>query len=171
MKKQLNEIQRLQKIAGILKESINEAPLTINQVIKQLNKIANSKGFYAVDKSPDEKLDSVYGMYNLVKWEDDSENTIELFSLVKGKNATSDDLVVNYSTKSHDGRGPYEPWLKPNTWDSYFNDDEDSGDNEDPLYIELANEIGEKKLQKLLMKGWELDDIAADPQGAAASIK
>jgi hypothetical protein len=44
-------------------------------------------------------------------------------------------------------------------------------DDEDPLYQELANEIGEKKLQKLLMKGWELEDIAEDPQGAAASIK
>jgi hypothetical protein len=44
-------------------------------------------------------------------------------------------------------------------------------DDEDPLYQELANEIGERKLQKLLMKGWELEDIAEDPQGAAASIK
>ena len=50
MKSQLNEVQKLQKLAGIVKENINEAPLTINQVVKQLNKIANSKGFYAVDK-------------------------------------------------------------------------------------------------------------------------
>lgn len=169
MKSQLNEVQRLQKIAGILKENINEAPLTINQVVKQLNKIANSKGFYAVDKSADVRIAS-HGRYNLVKWEDEDENTVELYSDIKGPEATFSDLGIEYRLKN--GKRAVQsvsPWLDPNNWDSYL---EHLGKkNEDPLYNELASEIGEKKLQKLLMKGWEIDDIATNPQAAAASIK
>jgi hypothetical protein len=48
-------------------------------------------------------------------------------------------------------------------------DDED--DSEDPLYLELVDELGEKILHKLFDQGWDIDDIAADPQGAAASLK
>ena len=48
-------------------------------------------------------------------------------------------------------------------------DDED--DSEDPLYLELVDELGEKILQQLFDDGWDIDDIAADPQGAAASLK
>jgi len=40
MKQQLNEVQKLQKIAGILKEAIN-----IKDIITKLNAIAKSKGF------------------------------------------------------------------------------------------------------------------------------
>jgi hypothetical protein len=48
-------------------------------------------------------------------------------------------------------------------------DDED--DSEDPLYLELVDKLGEKILHKLFDQGWDIDDIAADPQGAAASLK
>ena len=168
MKQQLNEVQRLQKIAGILKEAKSNEP-SIHQVVQQLNKIANSKGFFAVDKSPDVKGISS-GRYNLVKWENDDEKTVELYSGVKGPEATSNDLGIEYYLKNGQRMvGPALPWLKPDTWDFYFNNDNDN--EEDPLYDELANEIGEKTLQKLLSKGWEIDDIAQDPQGAAASLK
>lgn len=186
MKSQLNEVQKLQKIAGILKENINEAPLTINQVVKQLNKIANSKGFYAVDKSADVKpKGGASGVKNLVKWQDDNENIVELYyNNFNGEkeSVTVDDLQIHYeSDDGGSGEDSVKEWLDPDSWDYLSFDfssndnsdytDNDNEDDEDPLYNELANEIGEKTLQKLLMKGWEIDDIAEDPQGAAASIK
>jgi hypothetical protein len=179
MKQQLNEVQRLQKIAGILKENVNEAPLTINQVVKQLNKIANSKGFYAVDKSKDEKpTQNATGAYNLVKWADEEGGIVELYHTVKGRNVNYKDLEIHFEGGIYgSGNDSVDEWLDPDTWDYTFgeddmyDDDDEDNDSEDPLYDELANEIGEKTLQKLLSKGWEIDDIAEDPQGAAASLK
>lgn len=119
MKKQLNEVQKLQKIAGILKEDQSNEP-TIHQVVQQLNKIANSKGFYAIDKSPDIKGIS-HGRYNLVKWQNDNENTVELYSYVKGPEATFDDLGIEYYLKNGNRMvQSVRPWLNPNNWDSYL---------------------------------------------------
>ena len=180
MKAQLNEVQKLQKIAGILKENINEAPLTINQVVKQLNKIANSKGFYAVDKSADEKpKKGASGVNNLVKWEDADDNFVELFyNKPYGSEVTVDDLEINFDAPNFSGNDPVDQLLDPSRWDEAFTeeestyyDDEDNKDAEDPLYDELVNKIGEKTLLRLLIKGWEIDNIAQDPQGAAASLK
>jgi hypothetical protein len=134
MKSQLNEVQKLQKLAGIVKENINEAPLTINQVVKQLNKIANSKGFYAVDKSKDQKpIKSASGVKNLVKWEDGSGAFVELYYNTMGSdssNITVDDLEINFAGDVASGNDPVEDWLNPETWDYNFNEeDEESEDN------------------------------------------
>ena len=179
MKQQLNEVQRLQKIAGILKENVNEAPLTINQVVKQLNKIANSKGFFAVDKSKDQKPSKgATGAYNLVKWENEHEATVELYHTVAGRNVNYDDLEIHFEGGIYgSGNDSVDEWLDPDTWDHTFgeddmhDDDDYEDDDEDPLYNDLVNQIGEKTLQKLFDQGWDIDDIAEDPQGAAASLK
>ena len=117
MKQQLNEVEKLQKIAGLLKETINEAPLTINQTVKQLNKIANDNGFYAVDKSADR---SEAGIKNLVKWESDNDKSVELFYTInKGKNITVDDLEIRYTEFGLDEFDSVEEWLDPQTWESF----------------------------------------------------
>lgn len=126
MKKQLDEVKKLQKIAGILKENINEAPLTINQVVKQLNKIANSKGFYAVDKSADVKPKAgASGVNNLVKWKDDEDNVVELYyNNAYGPDVTADDLEINFDGPNSSGNDPVDEWLNPERWDEAFTEEE-----------------------------------------------
>jgi len=130
----INEIRRFQKIAGILKEEMSKPEQsqgmeeavhksqTINSIVRQLNKIANSKGFYAVDKSPD-KFDEK----NLVKWEDHNEDFVELQYHVKKGNVG--DLIIHYKVGGPDTYisdwDDVKPWLKPSTWDTYFDEDEE----------------------------------------------
>lgn len=45
-----------------------------------------------------------------------------------------------------------------------------NNNNEEDLYQNVADEIGEDALQDLLNAGWDLEDIAQDPQGAADSL-
>jgi hypothetical protein len=142
MKSQLNEVQRLQKIAGIVKENINEAPLTINQVVKQLNKIANSKGFYTVDKSADVKPKAgASGIKNLVKWKDDEDNVVELYHNKIGTDVTIDDLEIHFESDESSGEEAVEDWLDPETWDYEFNKSSDD-DSESP------NELGMRIISK-----------------------
>tara|TARA_R110000868_G_scaffold391756_1_gene662026 strand:+ start:1020 stop:1607 length:588 start_codon:yes stop_codon:yes gene_type:complete len=134
MKSQLNEIQKLQKIAGILKENINEAPLTINQVVKQLNKIANSKGFYAVDKSADEKpRKGASGVNNLVKWEDADDNVVELYynNPDAPLKVTVNDLEINFDGPNSSGNDSVAEWLDPARWDEAFEEESTPYDDED----------------------------------------
>ena len=130
MKSQLNEVKQLQKLAGILKESINEAPLTINQMVKELNKIANSKGFYAVDKSADVKpKGGGSGVKHLVKWKDDEDNIVELFYNNYGdaynSEVTVEDLEIAFDGYASNGADAAEYWLDPERWDE-FSSEEDS---------------------------------------------
>jgi hypothetical protein len=132
MKTLINEVERFQKIAGIIKEEMSgfeqsqgmeeAAPKgeTIKSIVKQLNKIANSKGFYAVDKSPDKG-----GVKNLVKWENHDEDFVELQYSKKGN---VDDLIIHYKVG---GPSAYiadwddvSDWMDPSTWDTYFDEEE-----------------------------------------------
>jgi hypothetical protein len=136
MKQQLNEVQRLQKIAGLLKENTLPKNMTINQVVKELNKIANSKGFYAVDKSPDIKpKGGVSGVKNLVRWEDDNENVVELYYNKSGKDITVDDLEIHFESDGSSGEdNEVEDWLDPMTWDTIFRGGEEDKMDDDELY-------------------------------------
>ena len=148
MKTLINEVQRFQKIAGILKEEMSKpvqsqgmeeaAPKsqTINSIVKQLNKIANSKGFYAVDKSPDKG-----GVKNLVKWENHNEDFVELQYSKKGN---VDDLSIHYKVG---GPSLYisdwddvSDWMDPSTWDTHF-------DEEEPTYAPSKGLTPEEELQ------------------------
>ena len=134
MRQQLNEVQKLQKIAGILKEAKFNKP-TINQVVKELNKIANSKGFSAVDKSRDQKPSrGATGAYNLVKWANEDGGTVELYHTVAGRNVNYDDLEIHFAGGIYgSGNDPVDEWLDPDTWDHTFGEDDmyDVDDDED----------------------------------------
>lgn len=123
MRSTLNEIKRLQKIAGIIKEDIH-SNMTIHQFVKALNKLANSMGFYATDKSADLAPKSgVSGARNLVKWEDDNDNIVELYTTALGKNVTVDDLEINFDGPVASGNDPASIWLDPKTWQHAFSEE------------------------------------------------
>lgn len=136
MKTQLNEIKKLQKIAGLLKEDIQEVELTIDKFVKQLNKIANSKGFYAVDKSSDEKpKKDASGVKNLVKWEDDDQNSVELYYNNYGHKKQKigiEDLSIAFESDESSGTEPADMWLNPDRWDETFSGSSEDGN--DPFW-------------------------------------
>ena len=172
MKQQLNEVRKLQKIAGILKEGINT-----KDIITQLNAIAKSKGFKLVKPINDDP-----DIKTLARWINTSDSSslagfknkdhkeVELFYFIEdGPNKS---LVV-YSTERKDGTGSIKQWLNPATWDKFLelNKSFKDGMSDIDLYKSVAKDIGKRTLDALLNSGWELEDIANDPQGAAASIK
>jgi hypothetical protein len=123
MKYRLNEVRKLQKVAGILKETTLPENMTINQVVKELNKIANTKGFYAVDKSADIKPKAnTSGVKNLVKWKDNEDNVVELYTNNTGKNVTVSDLQIHFESYTMSGEDPVDRWLDSSTWDYEFKD-------------------------------------------------
>lgn len=172
MKQQLNEVQRLQKIAGIIKEDINT-----KDVITQLNAIAKSKGFKLVKPINDNSNVKI-----LARWINTSDNSslagfknkdhkeVELFYFIEDD---PNESLVSYSTKRKSGTGSIKKWLNPATWDKFLELNKSSKDSmsDIDLYKSVAKDIGKRTLDALLDSGWELEDIANDPQGAAASIK
>lgn len=172
MKQQLNEVQKLQKIAGIIKEDINT-----KDVITQLNAIAKFKGFKLVKPINDDP-----DIKKLARWINTSDSSslagfknkdhkeVELFYFIEDD---PNKLLVSYSTKRTGGTGSIKQWLNPATWDKFLKLNKSSKDNvsDIDLYKSVAKDIGKPTLDALLNSGWELEDIANDPQGAAASIK
>jgi len=171
MKLSLNEIQRFQKLAGVLKEAVD-----VKNIITQLDKIAKSKGFKLVKPINDDS-----DIKNLARWINTSDTSffaglknkdhkeVELFYFIEdGPN----ELEVSYSTKRTGGTGSIKQWLNPTTWDKYLELNKSSKDNmsDIDLYKSVAKDIGKRTLNKLLDSGWELEDIANDPQGAADSL-
>ena len=151
MKQQLNEVQNLQKIAGI---QINEMfGNSAEKVDRKLEDALDSWIKYHMDSEGNESEVKQKGI-NMVK---------DAIDVYLGGKIDSDSLEDQFDDVMSKVNRVSEKYIIPKG--------DEIHDDEDTLYQELANEIGEKKLQKLLMKGWELEDIAEDPQGAAASIK
>jgi hypothetical protein len=151
MKMQLNEVKKLQKIAGIqINEMFGNSP---EKVDRKLEDALDAWVKYHMDSEGNESEVKQKGI-NMVK---------DAIHVYLGGKIDSDDLENQFDDVMSKVNHLGEKYVIPKG--------DEIEDDEDPLYQEIANEIGEKKLQKLLMRGWELEDIAEDPQGAAASIK
>jgi predicted RNase H-like HicB family nuclease len=151
MKMQLNEVKKLQKIAGIqINEMFGNSP---EKVDRRLEDALDAWVKYHMDSEGNESEIRQKGI-NMVK---------DAIHVYLGGKIDSDDLENQFDDVMSKVNHLGEKYVIPKG--------DEIEDDEDPLYQEIANEIGEKKLQKLLMRGWELEDIAEDPQGAAASIK
>jgi hypothetical protein len=171
MKQQLNEVQKLQKIAGILKEAIN-----IKDIITKLNAIAKSKGFKLVkpiDYNPDFKKLARWintsDTSSLAGFKNKNHKEVELFYFIED---SPNESLVSYDAGRVGGTGSIKQWLNPATWDKYLELNKSSKDDmsDIDLYKSVAKDIGKRTLDKLLDSGWELEDIANDPQGAADSL-
>ncbi len=148
---QLNEVKKLQKIAGIqINEMFGNSP---EKVDRKLEDALDAWVKYHMDSEGNESEVKQKGI-NMVK---------DAIHVYLGGKIDSDDLENQFDDVMSKVNHLGEKYVIPKG--------DEIEDDEDPLYQEIANEIGEKKLQKLLMRGWELEDIAEDPQGAAASIK
>lgn len=148
---QLNEVKKLQKIAGIqINEMFGNSP---EKVDRRLEDALDAWVKYHMDSEGNESEIRQKGI-NMVK---------DAIHVYLGGKIDSDDLENQFDDVMSKVNHLGEKYVIPKG--------DEIEDDEDPLYQEIANEIGEKKLQKLLMRGWELEDIAEDPQGAAASIK
>lgn len=171
MKIQLNEVQRLQKVAGILKEAVD-----VKNIITQLDKIAKSKGFKLVkpiNDDPDVKKLARWintsDASSLAGFKNKNHKEVELFYFIED---SPNESLVSYDSGIVGGTGSIKQWLNPATWDKYLPNTKKDVDSmsDDDLYQDLSNEIGRKILNRLLKAGWELEDIAYDPQGAASSL-
>lgn len=171
MKIQLNEVQRLQKVAGILKEAVD-----VKNIITQLDKIAKSKGFKLVkpiNDDPDVKKLARWintsDASSLAGFKNKNHKEVELFYFIED---SPNESLVSYDSGIAGGTGSIKQWLNPATWDKYLPNTKKDVDSmsDDDLYQDLSNEIGRKILNRLLKAGWELEDIAYDPQGAASSL-
>ena len=171
MKLSLNEIQRFQKLAGVLKEAVD-----VKNIITQLDKIAKSKGFKLVkpiDYNPDVKKLARWintsDTSSLAGFKNKNHKEVELFYFIED---SPNESLVSYDAGRVGGTGSIKQWLNPATWDKYLELNKSSKDDmsDIDLYKSVAKDIGKRTLDKLLDSGWELEDIANDPQGAADSL-
>jgi hypothetical protein len=171
MKNQLNEVQKLQKVAGILKEAVD-----VKNIITQLDKIAKSKGFKLVkpiNDHPDVKKLARWintsDASSLAGFKNKNHKEVELFYFIED---SPNESLVSYDAGRVGGTGSIKQWLNPATWDKYLELNKSSKDDmsDIDLYKSVAKDIGKRTLDKLLDSGWELEDIAQDPQGAADSL-
>jgi hypothetical protein len=158
----------------LLKESIEESNIISQEqsaIIKRISNLILPYGFKQVRINRSQMDESDIALFKNKDGDDvrigisdiDNNTPYAIVGFAGSNLIQSEDAPIIYNPK----------WWKKimgRKMDSISKYPIDNNNNEEDLYQNVANEIGEDTLQDLLDSGWDLEDIAQDPQGAADSL-